>query len=177
MSRLISTGVLAAMMALTPMTAAGQAVGAVEKVAGELGDFVVMRDGVAYSLTAGDAVRVGDILRAKYPGSSITFNLSGEAGERDIVCEVQATEELTVTEAVQTVSEEEVVCMDVLAGSRTPPVVTAEATPPAATPEVTTTGAAGGGAGAPLIIGGIVVAAGGIAAAAGGGGDDGPTSP
>ena len=174
MSRLISMGVIAAAVAFSPAAMADQVVGTVDEVAGGLGDFVVMRDGVAYSLRSGDAVRIGDILRAKYPGSSITFNLSGEAGERDIVCEVQATEEVTVTEA----AGEQVVCKDVLAGSQPPATVTAEAAPAATTPAApTTTGAAGGGAGAPLIIGGIVVAAGGIAAAAGGGGDDGPTSP
>lgn len=175
MSRLISTGMVAALVAMTPLTATGQVVGTVDQVAGELGDFVVMRDGVSYSLSEGDAVRIGDILRAKYPGSSITFNLTGEAGERDIICEVESTEQVTVTEAA---GSGNVVCTDVLAGSADP-VVVADTTPAASGGELTTTAAAGGGGGvgAPLIIGGVVIAAGGIAAAAGGGGDDGPTSP
>ena len=81
MTRLISMGVVAAAVAFSPTAMADQVVGTVDEVAGGLGDFVVMRDGVAYSLRSGDAVRIGDILRAKYPGSSVTFNLSGEESD------------------------------------------------------------------------------------------------
>ena len=63
MSRLISMGVIAAAVAFSPAAMADQVVGTVDEVAGGLGDFVVMRDGVAYSLRSGDAVRIGDILR------------------------------------------------------------------------------------------------------------------
>ena len=169
MSRLIALGLTAAL--ISSVASAQTETGTVTEYTGLFGDFIVSRDGVTYSLSTGEDLAFGDIVRATNEGeATITFDgctYTLPAGQ-DITLNDQFCTEMA---ALQAPTEAELAAEEL--GTTTVADGTGAGTG-------TGTGTAAGG-NAPLIIGGIVVAAGGIAAAAGGGGgDDGtptPTSP
>ncbi|MEP1143681.1 MAG: hypothetical protein ABJH52_08175 [Henriciella sp.] len=158
MSRFIALGLAAAL--LGTVATAQTAPGTVTEFTGQLGDLVVSRDGVSYSLITGGDLAFGDIVRATNAGeATLTFNGCTHtipAGQ-DFELNAGFCDQMAALEAGPT------------------SLAAAEAAGPVT--EAAGTAAAGN---APLIIGGVVVAAGGIAAAAGGGGGDdtpAPTSP
>lgn len=157
MSRLISFGLMAAAAATLPFAATAQtAPGTVTEYTGEYGDFIVSRDGVSYSLSTGEDLMAGDIIRATaadtatitYDGCTYTIPAGQDITLDDAFCEKMASLE-----------------------NPAPETTTVET--PAPRGEIVTAS----GVNTPLVIGGVVVAAGGIAAAAGGDSDDSPSSP
>ena len=161
MSQKLKTIIVAALGLSVPFSAMADIdPGTVTEYTGVNGEFIVFRDNVTYSLSTGEELRSGDVLRATNSGeATVTFDgctYTLPAGQ-DITLDENLCTEMAALEAAPTQAE--------LAANETPPPLA----------ETTTTGGAGN---APLIIGGVVVAAGGIAAAAGGGGGgDTPTSP
>lgn len=153
MSRIIALGLAAALIGT--VATAQTAPGTVTEFTGQLGDLLVNRDGVTYSLKTGEDLAFGDTVKSTNPGeATLTFDGCTHtipAGQ-DIVLDATFCQKMAALETGPTLAET------------------------AATGGEVAGAAAGGNA--PLIIGGVVVAAGGIAAAAGGGGgDDTPTSP